>query len=192
MVIMRSRGFWPDRPRRADREQRRRDWRTGAGRYDRLILGNSRKWICSRATGSVLEVSIGTGLNLRHYPDHVALTALDLDQELLSDARRRADKFHKAALLQADAAHMPFQSGSFDTVVCTLAMCEFHDRRAVLAEMNRILRPQGRLLLLDHAQWRWPFHGRPVTLAVELGFVPYQHERLWFGFIERLEARKLT
>jgi len=155
-----------------------------------LILGNSRQWICSRATGSVLEVSIGTGLNLRHYPDHVALTALDLDQELLSVARRRADDFHKAALLRADAAHMPFQSGSFDSVVCTLAMCEFHDRRAALAEMNRILRPQGRLLLLDHAQWRWPFRRRPVTLAVELGFVPYQHQRLWFGFIERLEARK--
>lgn len=69
--------------------------------------------------------------------------------------------------------------------------CEFRDRRAVFAEMNRILRPQGRLLL-DHAQWRWPFHGRPVTLAVDVSFVPYQHKRLWFGFIERLEARKPT
>lgn len=159
---------------------------------ERLILRNSRQWICSRATGSVLEVSVGTGLNLRHYPDHIALTALDLDQEMLSVARRRADVLHKVSLLQGDAAQLPFPAGSFDTVVCTLAMCEFRDRRAVLAEMNRVLRPQGRLLLLDHAQWRWPFHGRPVTLAVDVGFVPYRHERLWFGLIERLEARKPT
>lgn len=159
---------------------------------ERLILRNSRQWICSRATGSVLEVSVGTGLNLRHYPDHVALTALDLDQEMLSVARRRADVLHKVSLLQGDAAQLPFPAGSFDTVVCTLAMCEFRDRRAVLAEMNRVLRPQGRLLLLDHAQWRWPFHGRPVTLAVDVGFVPYRDERLWFGLIERLEARKPT
>lgn len=157
-----------------------------------LILRNSRQWICSRVTGSVLEVSIGTGLNLRHYPDHVALTALDLDRELLTVTRRRADVSHNALLLQGDAAHLPFPSESFDTAVCSLAMCEYPDRRAVLAEMKRVLRPQGRLLLLDHAQWRWPIHGRPVTLAVELGFVPYQHQRLWFGFIERLEARKLT
>ena len=75
---------------------------------EELILRNSRQWICSRATGSVLEVSIGTGLNLRHYPDHVALTALDLDQELPSLARRRSDVFHHALLLQGDAAQLPF------------------------------------------------------------------------------------
>jgi len=190
MLNTRSGRLWRTRPRAESREHRRRDWRAGLP-PERLLLRNSRHWICSRSTGNVLEVSIGTGLNLRHYPDHVALTGLDLDQELLAVARRRADVLDKVALVQADAAHLPFQSGSFDTVVCTLAMCEFRDRRAVLAEMNRILRREGRLLLLDHAQWRWPFHGRPVTLAVDAGLVPYQHERLWFGLIERLEARKL-
>jgi len=69
-------------------------------------------------------------------------------------------------------------------------MCEFLDRSAVLAEMYRVLRPAGRLLLLDHAQWRWSWQGRPVTLAVDVGFVPYRHEPLRFGLIERLEARK--
>jgi ubiquinone/menaquinone biosynthesis C-methylase UbiE len=140
----------------------------------------------------VLEVAVGTGLNLRHYPDDVALTAVDLDQELLSIARRRAEARHHVSLLQADAARLPFPAESFDTVVCTLAMCEFRDRGAVLAEMNRVLRPQGRLLLLDHAQWRWIHHGRPAGLAVDAGFVPSRQERLWFGLIERLEARSPT
>lgn len=177
--------------RAAARERRRRDRRAGLP-PERLILRDSRRWICSRATGSVLEVSIGTGLNLRHYPDDVGLTALDIDPELLSAARRRGEVLRKVSLLQADAAHLPFAAGKFDTVVCTLAMCEFSDRRAVLAEMNRVLRPHGRLLLLDHAQWRWLIHGRPVTLAVDVGFVPYRRERLWFGLIERVEARKVA
>jgi ubiquinone/menaquinone biosynthesis C-methylase UbiE len=174
---------------RRNRLHRRCDVRAGLP-LERLILRNSRQWICSRATGRVLEVAVGTGLNLRHYPDGVALTAVDLDQELLSVARGRAGVRHHVSLLRADAARLPFPAGSFDTVVCTLAMCEFHDRAAVLAEMDRVLRPRGRLLLLDHAQWRWILHGRPAALAVDAGFVPYRQERLWFGLIQRLEARR--
>jgi ubiquinone/menaquinone biosynthesis C-methylase UbiE len=180
--------FWPGRPRPAAGKHRRCDVRAGLP-PERLILRNSRQWVCSRATGRVLEVAVGTGLNLRHYPDDVAVTAVDLDRELLSIARGRAEVRHHVSLLQADAARLPFPAGSFDTVVCTLAMCEFRDRAAVLAEMDRVLRPRGRLLLLDHAQWRWILHGRPATLAVDAGFVPYRQERLWFGLIQRLEAR---
>jgi SAM-dependent methyltransferase len=172
-----------------DYELRRWDGKAGLG-PERLTLGSSREWICSRATGSVLEVSIGTGLNLPHYPDHVDLTAVDRDPQMLSMARRRLDVVRRVSLLQADAARLPFAAASFDSVVCTLAMCEFRDRSAVLAEMYRILRPGGRLLLLDHAQWRWPLRGRPATLAVNVGFVPHRRERLRLGLIERLDARK--
>jgi SAM-dependent methyltransferase len=151
-----------------DRELRRLDWRAGGG-PERLTLGDSREWICSRAAGSVLEVSVGTGLNLRHYPKHLHLTALDLDPQLLSVTRSRAPFLAGVSLLQADASQLPFAASSFDTVVCTLAMCEFRDQSAVLEQMYRLLRPGGRLLLLDHAQWRWPIKGRPVTLAKRVG-----------------------
>jgi ubiquinone/menaquinone biosynthesis C-methylase UbiE len=191
MLSPRSGRLWPGRPRSAAGTHRRCDVRAGLP-PERLILRNSRQWICSRATGRVLEVAVGTGLNLRHYPDDVALTAVDLDRDLLSIARSRAEVRHQVSLLQADAARLPFRAGSFDTVVCTLAMCEFRDRGAVLAEMDRVLRPQGRLLLLDHAQWRWIRHGRPATVAVDAGFVLYRQERLWFGLIQRLEARRPT
>lgn len=168
---------------------RRQDRKAGLP-PERLTLGRSRQWICSRATGSVLEVSVGTGLNLPEYPGGVRLTGLDLDPEMLSVTRTRADRTAPVALVQADASRLPFASGSFDSVVCTLAMCEFRDRGAVLAEMYRLLRPGGRLLLLDHVQRRWLREGRPVTLAVGAGFLPRRHERLRLGLIERLDARK--
>ena len=172
-----------------DRERRRWDRRAGLA-PERWTIADSRQWVCSRATGSVLEVCCGTGLNLHHYPDHVLLTALDLNPGMLSVARGRSVVPRTMSLLQADATQLPFATASFDSVVCTLALCEFRDRRAVLAEMYRMLRPGGRLLLLDHAQWRWPMRGRPVTLAVDVGFTPHRYERLRLGLIERLEARK--
>jgi SAM-dependent methyltransferase len=172
-----------------DHERRRQDRRAGLG-PERFTLGDSRRWVCSRATGDVLEVSIGTGLNIPHYPDRVGVTGVDVDGGMLSVARSRADPVRRMSLFQADAAQLPFATASFDSVVCTLAMCEFRDRRVVLAEMYRVLRPGGRLLLLDHAQWRWLMRGRPVTLAADIGFVPYQLQRLRLGLIERLDARK--
>jgi len=189
MADTRSGGSQSGRRRTDDQERRRWDRKAGLA-PERWTLGGSRQWICSRATGSVLEVGIGSGLNLAHYPDHVGLTAVDFDSQMLSMARRRDDVVRRVALLQADAARLPFAGASFDSVVCTLAMCEFGDRSAVLAEMCRILRPGGRLLLLDHAQWRWPLRGRPATLAVNVGFVPHRRERLRLGLIERLDAHK--
>lgn len=171
------------------RVRRRCDWEAGLG-PERLTMGRSRQWVCSRARGSVLEVSVGTGLNLAHYPEQVRVTAVDLDPEMLSVARSRTRTVRQASLVEADAARLPFTSASFDTVVCTLAMCEYPDRSRVLTEMFRLLRPGGRLLLLDHFQWRWPLKGRPVRLAVEAGFELERHERLRLGLVERLAARK--
>ena len=105
------------RRRTDDHERRRWDRKAGLG-PQRWTLGGSRQWICSRATGSVLEVGIGSGLNLAHYPDHVALTAIDCDSQMLSMARRRVDVVRPVSLLQADAARLPFAAASFDSVVC--------------------------------------------------------------------------
>lgn len=172
------------------RAQRRQDRRAGLW-PEPLALGNSRRWICTRSTGRVLEVCVGTGLNLPHYSPHVRVTALDLDPGRLAAARVRAAELGRpVALVRADAARLPFRPGSFDTVVCTLAMCEFGNRTEVLEEMYRVLRPGGRLLLLDHAQWRWFSRGRPVTLAAEVGFTMQRHERLRLGLIERLAGRR--
>jgi ubiquinone/menaquinone biosynthesis C-methylase UbiE len=83
---------------------------------------------------------------------------------------------------------LPFPDASFDTVVCTLAVCAMPDRDRALAEMHRVVRPGGRLLLLDHAEPRW-LRGRPADIAVRHGFVIERRERLRLGLIERVAAR---
>ncbi len=93
------------------RARRRQDRRAGLW-PERLTLGNSRRWICSRSTGRVLEVCVGTGLNLPHYSPQVSVTALDLDPERLAAASVRAAELRRpVALVRADAARMPFGPG---------------------------------------------------------------------------------
>lgn len=157
---------------------------------ERLIVGNSRPWLCRRATGRTLEIAVGTGRNVSFYPPDVELVAIDVDPGMLDVTRRRAAAAgRRVALGRADAAALPYADESFDTVVCTLALCSVYDRAAVLAEMRRVLRPGGRLLLLDHREHRWR-HAHPADLALRGGFVAEGRRRLWFGLIERLAARR--
>ena len=121
------------------------------GFFDRHLFGDSRQWVCSQATGDVLEVAIGTGLNLAFYPENVTLTGIDWSQQMLDIARQRAaDLGHPATLQQADAHHLPFDDASFDTVVCTFGLCAIPDHTQALTEMTRVLRPGGKLILVDH------------------------------------------
>jgi ubiquinone/menaquinone biosynthesis C-methylase UbiE len=196
----------------------RRVWDAYAPRYDRAIrllerfqFQGGREWVCSRARGDVLEVAVGTGLNFGSYPDDVRLTGVDLSPEMLAVARSRAAALRRTVdLREADAEALPFEDATFDTVVCTLAMCAVPDERAAIGEMHRVLRPGGRLLLLDHivSTW-WPIRAgqrlietvtirtagehmtrRPRPLVEASGFVVEESERLKAGTVERIAARK--
>jgi ubiquinone/menaquinone biosynthesis C-methylase UbiE len=159
-------------------------------RAERWAIGDSREWVCAQARGRTLEVAVGTGRNLPLYRDDVILTGVDLSPGMLAFARQRAGELGRhVELREAPAEQLPFDDSSFDTVVCTLAVCAVADRAAAIAEMSRVLRPGGRLLLLDHLERRW-VRGRPATLAVRQGLVPVLRERLRLGVIERLAARK--
>lgn len=201
---------------RADR--RRRFWDKQADTYDekmsyaeRRIFGDTRPWLCGQATGDTLEIAIGTGLNLPHYPDQVRLTGLEFSPKMLAVARRRArDLGRPVELRVGDAQALDFADGSFDTVVCTFALCGIPDERRALAEMARVLRPGGLLLLADHvasSNWaaravQWlvdlftvPMQGehygrRPLPLVQAMGFGVERHDRFKLGIVERLTARK--
>ncbi|MEV6710576.1 class I SAM-dependent methyltransferase [Lentzea sp. NPDC051208] len=181
------------------------------GVLDRRVFGDSRQWTCSQATGEVLEVAVGTGLNLPHYPAGVALTGLDLSEQMLDLARSRAAQLGLDAVLRQGTAHaLPFGDASFDTVVCTLGLCAIPDHETAVAEMVRVLRPGGRLILLDHVagssrltrgvQWlveriTVPMAGehflrRPLHLVEARGLVVEQRQRFKLGVVERLVARK--
>ncbi|MPZ61383.1 MAG: methyltransferase domain-containing protein [Propionibacteriales bacterium] len=199
-------------------ERQRELWRRNAPRYDRQmqfwegkLFGDARIWICSRASGDVLEVAAGTCLNLRFYPPDARLTCVDLSPEMLDIGRERADRLGRAATIQEGDAHdLAFADSSFDSVVCTFSLCNIPDQRRAIAEMHRVLRPDGLLLLADHVvstnrvitvlqrgleRLSLRFAGdhltrRPYPLVVENGFVIQDHERYRAGIVERLVALK--
>ncbi|WP_410671485.1 class I SAM-dependent methyltransferase [Amycolatopsis sp. cmx-4-68] len=179
--------------------------------WDRRLFGDSREWACGQAAGEVLEVAVGTGLNLPWYPAEVTLTGLDLSAAMLDLARARARRLGRAITLRQGSAHeLPFAEASFDTVVCTFGLCAIPDPAAAVAEMTRVLRPGGRLILVDHVaasprvvramQWLVElasvplagehFRRRPLKLVEALGLPVERRERFKLGLVERLVARK--
>src|ERR687890_1307247 len=195
-----------------------RHYDRSAGSYDRIIawaektlFGGGREWACSRARGEVLELAVGTGRNLPFYPEGVRLTGIELSPKMLAIARRRARELNAGLDLRTgDAQNLPFPNASFDTVVATLALCTIPDDRRAVAEAARVLRPGGRLLLLEHV--RSPLlpvrvlQGilNPLFVLLEkdhllreplrhvegLGLVVERLERSKVGIVERLVARR--
>lgn len=133
-----------------DREAATYDRRTAF--LERRLLAPARTWAAERVGGRTLEVAVGTGANLPFYADRAtSVTGVDLSGQMLAAAARRAADLHLPVdLLQADIAALPFEAASFDTVLCTFALCGVDDERGALREMGRVLRPGGRLVVADH------------------------------------------
>ena len=175
------------------------------------MFGDGRHWVCSQATGDVLEVAIGTGRNLPFYPEGIRLTGTDFSPAMLELARRQADQLGRRVDLRlGDAQALELPDASFDTVVCTLSLCAIPDDRCAVAEMQRVLRPGGRMLLLDHVAGlpRWlraiqrvlelvmgPATGEhqlrhPLLQVQAEGLEVERRDRSKLGMVERLAARK--
>jgi ubiquinone/menaquinone biosynthesis C-methylase UbiE len=112
-----------------------------------------RQKVVPLARGRVLEVGIGTGLNLAHYDkarvDQVV--GLDPGVEMHPLARRRANAAGITVQLVAlSAERIPFEDGAFDTVLSTYTLCTIPDPVAALKEMRRVLKPAGRLIFCEH------------------------------------------
>lgn len=146
--------------------------------------------IVPRAKGRVLELGVGGGLNLAFYdPDRVqSVTGVDPSEGLrrLAEAAPRPATL-KVEILAGEAEALPFDTGSFDTVVCTFTLCSVYTPAAVLAEARRVLKPNGAFLYSEHGlspdlkvqRWQrriepfWtPLGGgchltRPVTASIE-------------------------
>ncbi len=113
-----------------------------------------RRRIVPAARGRVLELGIGSGLNLPFYGAGVAsLAGLDPSAPLLARARRAALSVpFEVELHQAAAEALPFEAASFDSLVMTWTLCSVADARRVLAEARRVLRPGGELIFVEHGQ----------------------------------------
>ena len=118
---------------------------------ERLLFRGGREWACSQVSGRVLEIGIGTGRNLPFYPPDAELAGIELSPAMLELARARAARLGRSADLRlADAQELPFPDCSFDSVIATLTLCSIPDSDEAVAEMARVLRPGGRIVLLDH------------------------------------------
>lgn len=128
------------------------DWFGGDARRRRVI---------SAARGSVLEVGIGTGANLDLYPEDVSdLVGVDISAGMLRRAEGRASKARMPVRLQqADVEVLPFADRTFDTVTATCVFCSVADPVAGLRELGRVVKPDGRILLLEHVRPERPFLG---------------------------------
>lgn len=179
--------------------------------FERVLFEGGREWVCWRAKGDVLELAAGTGRNLPHYPDDVRLTTIELSPEMLAIAKQRAEELGRDAELRlGDAQSLDLPDESFDTVVITLGLCTIPDVRQTLAEAHRVLRPGGRLLLLEHVRSpSLPVRAvqrlidplavrfaadhlvrEPLDHLAAAGFAVEHVERSKWGIVERVEARK--
>jgi len=101
--------------------------------------------------GGVLEVGVGTGKNLRHYREGHSVTAIDFSPKMLERARRNALRGSVEATLQLmDVQALEFPDSSFDSAMSTFVFCSVPDPVQGLGEVRRVLRPGGRVYLLEH------------------------------------------
>jgi ubiquinone/menaquinone biosynthesis C-methylase UbiE len=135
--------------------------RLTAARFDQFTSGRERQGfgalrrrLLQPAHGNVLDVGAGTAANLPHYPaavEHVAL--LDPHPGMLARAGSRSASSHVDATVHLGSAEcLPFADASFDTVVFTKTLCTVKDVATALNEAARVLRPNGRLLVLEHVR----------------------------------------
>lgn len=107
------------------------------------------------ASGDVLELGCGGGLNLPLYDRGAvaSLSGIDPHDGMLNSARERARRAGwEVDFRQAAGEDLPFRDARFDTVVCTYTLCSVADPAAVLAEVRRVMKPDGRLLFLEHGR----------------------------------------
>lgn len=132
-----------------------------------LFMGRGRRrlWELVPPDAHVLEVGVGTGRNLRWHPPGVSVTAVDFSPRMLARAAARAHREDRGARLALmDAQALALEDGAFDVAVATCVFCTVPDPVLGLGEVRRVLRPDGRLLLLEHVRSGLPVLGRSMDL----------------------------
>lgn len=180
-----------------DAEAVRTAYRRWAGIYDRIfgqVFAAGRRAAVDRINRQggqrVLEVGVGTGLSLPQYRPDNRIVGIDLSTDMLEIARQRATELHLTnvdALLEMDAGQLAFADNSFDVVVAMYVMTVVPHPQETLAELERVCRPGGQILIINHFESTKPGPRRIVERALgrysrDLGWRPdYPMETLMEG-----------
>lgn len=165
-----------------------------------ILLGKWREKLIEFCTGKVLEVGVGTGKNIKYYPNGIDLTAIDFSEGMLSKAIKKYKDKSNIKFIQIDIQTTNFESDTFDTVIASYVFCSVPDPIRGLKEIKRVCKNNGRIILLEHVRSENKIIGvvmdliNPLMLnlfgfninrkteknIVDAGFYSYQVRYLWF------------
>ena len=118
-----------------------------------------------RPGGRLLEVGVGTGKNMAFWPSGVKVVAVDLSPRMLVRARRRASRLRRDALIElGDVEKLDYSANSFDLAAMTFVMCSVPDPVLGLREIARVVRPDGRVLMMEHVRSKVSWIGKAMDL----------------------------
>lgn len=170
-----------------------------------------RKWATARCTGRVLEIGVGTGLNLPYYDRAARIYAIDPDEEILGEVEHWDKSLTFARLVQGSAMDLPFPDCLFDSVVGTLVFCSIRDASQALLEVKRVMKPGAPLRLVEHVRAKNALVGGLMDAAAPIwermtggchlnrntyevvrsaGFEIESLESRWFGMFLGIDAHK--
>jgi SAM-dependent methyltransferase len=176
---------------------------------DRVGFGDWRRWATAKATGRILEVGAGSGLNFPHYDAGAQVFAVEPNPEMLDEIVENSPFHARLSVLRASALELPFPARSFDAVVGTLVFCTIPDPARALSELKRVMKPGASLRLVEHVRARNPFVGAVMDAATPMwkrvaggchlnrntidtlraaGFEIRSTERKWFGLLVGIDS----
>ena len=145
----------------------RSKWDRAAATFDLMAsYGPEKRWepwkrklFSNMGDGDILFLAVGTGLDIRFFPADRSITAIDISQKMLDQAKRRTDAYRgKLRVLQVDVHDMPFADGQFDQVFTSCTFCSVPKPIDGLRALKRVLKPNGELFMFEHTGSRFfPF-----------------------------------
>lgn len=145
----------------------RAKWDRAAPTFDLTAsFGPEKRWepvkrelFSNMGDGEILFLAVGTGLDVRFFPEGRSITGIDISQKMLDKAQRRTDAYRgNLRVLQADVHDMPFEAGQFAQVFTSCTFCSVPNPVEGLRALKRVLEPGGELFMFEHTGSRFfPF-----------------------------------